>query len=519
MKIYIKNLKAITILGSILFFASCSDDYINRPPEDAYNIDEFYSSNEQVAASTNSLYGKVWFDFNNKAFWAIGEIASGNGFSYSSDINTLKELNANGGDPEVANAWRSLWAVVAQSNALINLLPERTGSGIDQAVLDNAVGEAHFMRATAYFYLVRLWENVPIITDNVALAKNPQINTNPKEDVYTFIKNDLNASIVMLKEKIRTANYANNGHVSKGSAKALLAKVYLYEKDYQKARLMAEEVINSGEFKLYGGVDLPSKSFGELFYTSNDNNEESIVAMQWTVGVYGVGNSANTQFGYSSYINENTYGGVFAPSQDLITTFEPGDIRRKETIMLPGDVYPNITTKDGPGLTVPSDINAQNSGAGLKKYVVGKKSQIAGDPGANGMMANNTYIMRYADVLLIHAEAILAGGASTSDAAALASFNAVRIRAGLGSFPSITFDNILHERRVEFAYEGEYWFDLGRIPRPKAIALVQAQNRGDKNFAVYLTDVTASDFVLPYPSGDVIKNPKLAEPPVPYTFN
>lgn len=519
MKKYIKKVKMIFVLATVITLGSCNDDFLNRPPEDAYSLDEFYNTNEQVAASTNSLYGKVWFNFQNKAFWSIGEIASGNSFSYSSDVNTLKELNANGGDPEIANAWKSLWAVVAQSNAIINELPQRVGPQIDEAVLDNAVGEAHFMRATAYFYLVRLWGNVPIIEDNVALIANPQINTNPVEDVYTFIKNDLIQASELLYEKVRTSNYSDNGHVSKGSAKAMLAKVYLYQKDYPNAKMMAEEVINSGEFKLYGGVDLPNKSFGELFYTTNDNNEESIVAMQWTVGVYGVGNGCNTQFGYSSFINENTYGGVFGPSQDLIGFFETGDLRRKETIMLPGDVYPNITTSDGQGLTVPAGIDAQVSGAGIKKYVVGKASQTAGEAGANGMMANNTYIMRYSDVLLIHAEAILGGAASTTDAAALASFNAVRNRAGLGNFTSITFDDIFKERRAEFAFEGDYWYDLGRIPRAQAIAIVQAQNRGDKNFAVYLTDVTESDFILPYPSGDVVKNPKLNQPPVPYNFN
>ncbi len=519
MKIYMKYYRSWAIIAASILAASCASDYLDRPSEDSYNVDQFYNTNSQVENSTNSLYGKVWFNFNNKAFWAIGEIASGNGFSYSSDINTLKELNANGGDPEIGNAWKSLWAVVAQSNALINGLPSHVGGEVSQETVDNAVGEAHFMRATAYFYLVRLWGNVPIITDNVATAANPNINTNPVADVYTFIKNDLIEATTLLKAKMRGPNYADNGHVSKGSAKAMLAKVYLYEKDYANAKLMAEEVINSGEFKLYGGPELPSKSYGELFYTSNDNNEESIVAMQWTAGVYGTGNSTNTQFAYSSFINESSYGGVFAPSQDLIHTFEPGDIRRKETIMLPGDVYPNITTADGVGLTVPANIDSQVSGAGLKKYVVGKASQIAGDPGANGMMANNTYIMRYADVLLIHAEAILAGGASTSDAAALASFNAVRNRAGLGNFPSITMNDILHERRVEFAYEGDYWYDLGRIPRAQAIAIVQAQNRGDKNNAVYLNDVSESDFILPYPSAEVIKNPKFNEPPVPYNFN
>lgn len=519
MKRYIKYLHGVTAFTTIVFFASCSEEFLNRPPEDNYSIEEFYNTDSQVENSTNSLYGKVWFNFNSKAFWAIGEIASGNGFSYSSDVNSLKGLNANGGDPEIANAWKSLWAVVAQSNALINGLPGHVGGSVSQEAVNNAVGEAHFMRATAYFYIVRLWGNVPIITDNVAVAANPQINTNPVADVYTFIENDYKTAITLLRAKIRGANYGDNGHVSKGSAKAMLAKVYLYEKDYVNARLMAEEVINSGEFKLYGGPELPSKSFGELFYTSNDNNEESIVAMQWTSGVYGTGNGTNTLFGYSSFINESTYGGVFAPSQDLIATFEPGDLRRKETIMLPRDVYPNITTADGVGFTVPSNIDAQVSGAGIKKYVVGKASQIAGAPGTNGAMANNTYIMRYADVLLIHAEAILAGGTSTTDAAALSSFNAVRNRAGLGNFPSITMNDILHERRVEFAYEGDYWYDLGRIPRAQAISIVQAQNRGDRNYAVYLNDVTESDFILPYPSPEVIKNPKFNDPPVPYNFN
>lgn len=206
---------------------------------------------------------------------------------------------------------------------------------------------------------------------------------------------------------MRGGNYADNAHVSKGSAKAILAKVYLTQNKYAQARATAEEVINSGEFKLYGGTQLPGKSYGDLFLTSNDNNEESIMAFQWTSGAYGTGNSCNTQFAYSSYINENTYGGVFAPSQDLMTIFETGDIRRKETYMLPGDFYPNITTADGPGLTVPTNIDAQVSGAGLKKYVVGKVSQSAGPMGSNGMMGNNTYVMRYADLLLIHAEAIL----------------------------------------------------------------------------------------------------------------
>lgn len=519
MKKYTKKLGAILVLATILGLASCSDEFLNRPPEDNYSADTFYTSDDQLIAASNGLYGKVWFNFHNKAFYAIGEIASGNGFSYSSDVNSLKELNANGGDPEIANAWKSCWAVIAQANGLIRTLPQQVGPDVSDQVYDQVMGEAHFMRALAYFYLVRLWGPVPIIENNLDFINTPQVNTNRIEDVYRFIENDLQFAIDNLPEKIRGTNYADNGHVSKGSAKSILAKVYLNQNNYADARTMAEEVINSGEFKLYGGTQLPSKSYGDLFLTINDNNEESIMAFQWTAGVYGVGNGCNTMFAYSSFINESFYGGVFAPSQDLMTIFEPGDIRRKETYMLPGDFYPNITTSDGPGFTVPANAEAQVSGAALKKYVVGKSSQAAGTAGSNGMMANNTYVMRYADVLLIHAEAILANGGSTADAQALTSFNAVRNRAGLGSMVSITKADILHERRVEFAYEGDYWYDLCRLPRAQAIAIVQAQNRGDKNNAVYIAGVTESDFVLPYPSGEVIKNPLLNQPPVPYQFN
>jgi len=133
-------------------------------------------------------------------------------------------------------------------------------------------------------------------------------------------------------------------------------------------------------------------------------------------------------------------------------------------------------------------------------------------------MDNNTYIMRYADLLLIHAEATLAGGASTSDPGALASFNAVRNRAGLSSVTVITFADILKERRLELCFEGDYWFDLGRIPRSQAIAIMAAQNRGNQFSAEYYTPDNG-DFLIDYPDNEVAKNPLLLQPPVPYNFN
>jgi starch-binding outer membrane protein, SusD/RagB family len=528
MKKYFKNYKIAVILLGILALNSCQEDYLEIPPQDAYSLEGFYNSNEKVANATNNLYCRVWFNFHTKAFNAIGDMAAGNTFTYSSDYLPFRTLEYQSSDPVLSDSWRSCFGTVANANTLINGLPSNVGPNVSEQVLNNTLGECHFMRALAYFYLVRLWGNVPIIEDAADFADDPNnVASNPKEDVYKFIENDLLKAIELLNAKVRGANYTDNAHVSKGSAKSLLAKVYLYQKKYTEARAMAEDVINSGEFKLYGGPELPGKTYGDLFLVSNNNNEESIMAWQWTTGNYFVGNYDNTQFALPE-LSQNSYGGVVAPSQDLIdNAFVPGDLRRKETFMLPGDFYPNLTyaisaTETALGFTVPNTTLAQNSGAALKKYVVGRYNlPVTGqfDPDNRGF-PQNTYIMRYADVLLIHAEAILGAGASTSDAMALASFNQVRARAGIPSLATITFTDILKERRSEFAIESEYWYDLGRLPYADAKAIIEGQNRGDAANEVHVTlNPAKTSLLFPYPASELLKNSRLDDEPVPYIFD
>jgi starch-binding outer membrane protein, SusD/RagB family len=525
---FFRKFKLLLLTVMVFTFTACTEEFTDRPPEDAISLDAYYSTNEQVAAATRAMYNRTWFQFHNKFFFAIAEVGSGNMYTNSGDVNAMRNFSITGSDPELNSGWQSLWANVAQSNAIINFLAERVGPGVSDEVLQNTIGEAYFMRATAYFYLVRLWGPVPIIENNLDYASSPQINTNRIEDVYELIRRDYTAASERLYSKTRSANYANNINVSKGSAKAMLAKVYLYMQDYTNARAMAEEVINSNEFKLLGGTQLPSKSFADLFTYANNNNEESIFAFQWRVdGNYGSGSNCNTQFGISNgtiSTSNASYGGVFGPSQDIMLLYGTEDLRRKETIMFPGATYPNVLAKIGtnfgPLVVPPADqIGGQGAGAAIKKYCIGiENGDNTGPIDVWAMMNNNTYVMRYADLLLIHAEAILGNGASTADANALASFNAVRNRAGLASVSSFTFDDLFRERRKELAFEGDFWFDLGRIPRSQAIAIMSAQNRGDRNNAEYFTP-EASDFTLPYPSNDVAKNPKLLDPPVPYVFN
>lgn len=540
---------AISCVG----LTSCKKEFFNRAPEDAITLDNYYQTNDQVANSTNALYSTPWFGWNTKASWAITEMASGNGRSYSSDVVNFGNFSVTGDNFELTSAWNSLFTVVAQANALINNLPAKVPASVDPAVVNNALGEAHLMRALAYFHLVRLWGNVPIIENSLDHVEVYQLNTNPVPDVYKFIVNDLLFAEANCKKMIRSGASSAQGHVSSGSASALLAKVYLYMNDYQNALTYANKVINSGEFKLYG-ADVNGKTFNDLFHTSDNNNEESIIALQWAAnGGYGRANAMQASLAFNSAITTTGDGwGVLAPTFDLQDIYEAGDARRKATIMLPGDHYDDIN-KAGGGYTLPLDANSQGTHAQVKKYVVGSPADNGGIGSAQST-GNNTYMLRYADMFLIKAEAIMAGAQSSTNAEALAAINKIRNRAGLGNLTTIRRgyyttnaaynatsnpnapqtlyrDDILDERRREFAIEMDFWYDLTRIDgfnsptHPKAITLIKQQDRGTSDSSTppvrygneYRTPTDAA-FLFPYPSTETAANPLLLQAPVPYNF-
>jgi hypothetical protein len=545
MKNIIKRSSAIAMTLVLMISSSCSQDFIDVPAEGTPTVGNYYDSDLKLDNASNGLYGLVWFNMNKAGYYGITDVISGNMYAGPyNEFGDFTDFSFTNTASFVSDSWRSCYGAIANSNAYINALPISVGPNVSKEALNNALGEAHFIRAFAYFFLVRTWGNVPIIENNADYSKNFVIPSNPVADVYTFIENDFKFAAANLRSKVRGSDYNANAHVSSGSAKAFLAKVYLYQKKYAEARALAQEVINSGEFKLLGGDELPTKSFADLYLQKNNNNEESIFAWQWTgTGGYFDGNFSNTTFAPENRLVETSYSAQVAPSQDLIhNAFEAGDKRRKETFMIDGDYYENLTyaatlavgapyvlgyTFDSTSPFLPDGTTAnptrngvQNSGAGLKKYVIGKENlPITGkfNKVNNGESSMNTYHMRYAELLLIHAEAILGSQTgSTTDAAALKSFNAVRKRAGLLPKASISFDDIFKERRAELACEGDYYFDLGRLPFAKAKAILEGQNRGDKDTPLHIT-ITATNLLLPYPSDDLIKNPKLIEV-APYTF-
>ncbi len=548
MRLKINNIAELLLVLSMALLAGCTKDFFNRVPGTSVTTGSYYQTADQLVAATAPLYGTPWFGWNNKCGWALTEISSGNLRTWSSDVSMFGSLPVSNSNTELRTLWNSPFTVVAQCNALINNIKTANTSAISEAAINNALGEAHLMRAVAYFYLVRTFGNVPLIenpSENLNDFQN--IPTRSIPDVYKFIVRDLKFA-----EANCTPNVAATGHGSSGSASAMLAKVYLYMQNYDSARIEAEKVINSGEFSL-----LPN--FGDLFVGNNNNNKESILAMQWiSTGGYDYGNSIQASWAYSSAITQTGDGyGSAAPTIDLVRAFEAegGDtVRRHFTIMLPGEYYSELDVNSG-GFTLPLNASSQGTQAQCKKYVIGAPSDPDNSLHGTASQAggNNTYIMRYADVLLIEAEAILGQQshtevgqgidtlASTSDPIALKYYNMVRARSGVPPVTSFTYKQLLNERRLEFALEQDYWFDLGRIdgfkpttttngiqsaPHPVAIAIIAQQERGTyantypDQSVIYSSKVqlTNSDFYCQVPANELASDPDLGHDPVPYNF-
>lgn len=508
-----------------LILSSCKKDFLDRPSQNNPTLETYYTTSDQVRGATGLLYNTVWYEYQDKAFHAIGEVLGGNMYTGDPKYASFLNFNVSGTDEQVTRSWYAFYKLAGNATVLAQTFEQKKGQVSDPAFLNQGIAEARFMRGAAYFYLARVFGAVPIITDPVKLAESGDFNV-PRyvqADVLKFVIDDFKFA----EENLPDSDVP--GRVTKGSAKGMMAKVYLYMKDYENAKLKAGEVISSGKYSLY-------PNYQEMFTSSSaNNNQESLFALQWLAeGGYAIGNPIQAYVGPEPLLKPTTGAGWSAiiPSISLLNEYEAGDKRKSWSVMQHGFTKAEWKNSNFPnGYTYDTTfVDANDAATKIKtatrtnalKYIVG--------PGGNGEVVNgtstdiNTYILRYADVLLIYAEATMAGGTSTSDATALTAFNAVRRRAGFAPSQdktTITNDDILHERRVEFAFEGDWWFDVQRQGFDKASQMISSQERGTigwngniEHMAVSLT--SASQLYLPIPTNEIVTNPELAKPAIPY---
>ena len=555
---YVKHIyiKLITILP-LAFVGACSEDFLERPPKDSIVDAGFYQTDDQVLASTALLYSKVWFDYNDKASYNLGDFRAGTAFSAWNDRGNVL-FNTTGNTPENGSAWRSFFIVVGQSNLAIQNIQKYAGPSVSPAVKKHAIAEARFMRALAYRFLVMNWGAVPVIENNLTLLSDTTVQRNTPKSVWKFITGEMRQIAEDLPEKpVRV------GRLTRWSAEGMLARFYLTRSGVEagasgqrnqvfldSAKYYADRVIT-----LSGASLLPN--YANLFLYPYDNNAESLFSLQWVYspGAWGTQNSTPAYLAYGPDIaNGDGWGGdkgatwwVMQQYEGIKTVSETVlqgrtvDQRLKATFMLPGASYPEITQTIPGGnqkLVFPF-TGTDNNFIAIKKYITGKAADVGGHA-AQQNYGHDTYMMRLAEMYLTYTEAVLGNNATTNDVKALQYFNQVHTRAGLSPVTGpLTFDQIFKERIVEFAMEGMAWYDLVSLHYynpTKAYAILNAQDRGffftkpdrfpDPTSWTFTKtawataerkiDANSGNFLLPIPSAELSQAPNLQKPAVDY---
>ncbi len=450
------------LAGMTLMLTSCGDDFLDTKPQGNYTAETFYSSDVAIRKGTEPLYNRAWFDFNRRAIVGMGSYRANDAWNPYVSAEFAR-FQVTGLTEDMGLAWSALYNVVTMSNATLKNLQDYAvvGGDVTQEAKDAAIGECYLMRGWAYFYLLRGWGDNILFEDNSVMVDNPIRPLNTEADVLKFIIRDFRKAAEYLPET------GVDNHASKYAAKAALAKALLAQSGWdEKATTnhsrneetlkevvkLCDEVINCGQFSLLSDYE-------DLFKPQNNDNAETLLAMRWASpnsGEWGAMNALYSDLCFSETTDVNVWGGSLVASIDMIDIYneEPADsFRLRGTFFSPNAYYDYIRKAEG-------GYVYKHNWMQLKKGVCGTKADCAPNTCAQMASPLNTYIQRLADVYLMKAEAILGNSESTSDASALAAFNAVRKRANVSEKTSITLSDIIRERRIEFCMEYFNWWDM-----------------------------------------------------------
>ena len=451
--------------------ASCND-FLTIDPIDKPVLETYYTSPEALRSTTLALYAsKTWSNFHMNFQWKLDMINGDIYYTYADEgqwyFGSYTSVN-----PYLNEGWKGLYNVILEANSIINdIVPVCSGT-ITSTDIDHAIGEARAFRGYCHYMLAEVWHDVPVIENNTALisAGILDVPRNTQESVYRFAMADLDAAVELLPESDTDAY-----RLDKRKARALRAKLavtmaahkdYGYDREalYAKAAEDALYVIENTQA-------LTQIDFSTLFDVESNNGPESILAIQCGVLGYSYGNARNVAWSRSSVIADQTWGAGKGPTLSLQAMYDRNDKRRQWTYMTNGDFYPMLNRAGG-GYTY-QYVSRDDSGdvledrnemlAHIKKYIIGKGADCDGNVGINQDAANNIYLMRLADVYLTYVEAKMGTASSTSDATALKYYNMVRQRAGVSEASSVTFIELLKERRRELAFESQTWYDTQRL--------------------------------------------------------
>lgn len=547
-------LKYTLALAGMLSFTGCANDFLEQ--KNTYQISQvnFFDNDEAVSQAVMPLYSYVWYDFNDKFYYGMGDGRANNiTAQYSDYIFPYTNFTETGLSTGLTEAWGALYSVVAQANNTINNIANHSTANVSETAKIQGIAEARFMRGLAYWYISSLWGCAVIYNNTQDLVNNYVVSPNPVADGIEFAIRDMEYAAVHLPSATPAT-----GRVNKYAAYAMLSRFYLSmaglttsgrydgsnvatdanrgtrnEYYLDAAKKAAAVVIEQGPYKL-------ADTYAELFTASTfNNNSESIFQLQFQAGAEGGLAQSMTRFlAWSTAVNQgNSWGGSTYCSYDLWEEFKEYEdqtlgtkvddaIRRHNCIASYGESYPELSANPEKPYVYGETENAGSQGANVKKYVIGTNA-------VNGFAMNNnsginTYMMRLAEVYLNYAEAVLGNNATTTDATALKYFNELRTRAGVPTKNSLSFEDIRHEFRVETAFEGLYWYFIVRRGYYQQQEMVNYVNHQHRNASYYksatheyvlsedyaepgpsVATATAKNLTLPIADTDQTKNPLL----------
>lgn len=518
-----------------LSLSSCND-WLTEETPGTTKVSEFFTSLSTAEAVVNAAYVPMTWEFGSTYYpeWYFGDIVSDDALKGGQDINDgadlreLENFKANSDNEILLEYYRAQWQGIQRANLAIDEIPttriETEGDEAEKQAKyrDRYLGEAYFLRGFYYFRLARMFGGMPLI-DYVIKSSNQWAQTrSTMDETLNFAIEDFKSAENLLWEKDKYSN-EELGRATKGAAQAMLLKANLYRADYQRnagneteaqkyfaeAAKWGEKVIQSRQYSLW-------PNYLDNFRLANENGRESVFEIQYTEEATsdygGEGYTRGTMTTILQRSRSSAFGeagwGYDRPTQNLYNEYEAGDARRDETILVPTDEQ--------------IETPAQEIYCGDR--MLNRKYAMYND-GANGGIyklahatrsPKNNIQIRYADVLLMYAEACCESGDLPSAKTAL---KEVRDRAGLSQFPytaviqgqTVTFNDnqedlrkaIRHERRVELAMEGHRWFDLTRWGIAKETMDTYMAGETEEAKELYGTFQKGKHELFPIPSKEI----------------
>lgn len=446
-----KGIILICLIGAML--TGCKDDFLEIVPETSLSSATFFTKPADFQQAINAAYVPLRSIVNDRA-WLLGEMHSDNTYyarnpnfgatEQQEDIADFAIPTANGvtSNTHVLNQYRLDYQIIARTNQILASIDEVEFSS--EELKNNIMGQALFLRAYAYFELVRYFGSVPLHLTPVPNRQEAALPLASEEELYAQIVKDASEAITLLPPK----SQQEAGRATSGAARTLLANVYIVQEKWAEAETLLREVVSSGEYALIPDyADVFSNS------TGNKNNIESVFEVQFLEGSAGL-------------------------SGNFLYNFMPRPMTAEELVTITGTSNPQPLSGEGNNIPTPDIIAAYEegdereeasigyitaSGSAWKDGVYPYIKKYAKTHALHGNHGMNWPIYRYSEVLLFLAEALAEQGKYGEAAEYL---NMVRNRAGLDNYSGgDMLEAIYHERRVELAFENKRWFDLVRTGR------------------------------------------------------